>query len=84
MSTAALRLEEPSSVRPASRRTSSRVPRRDLQRDPTGFEDVEAFYKSQYNVTGATPENVPCTINTASMFQLLGSRTLYGDTWLCG
>jgi putative ABC transport system permease protein len=55
---------------------------RDLQRDATVFEDVGAFYTSQYNVTGGSaPENVPCTINTASMFRLLGVRMLYGDAW---
>jgi putative ABC transport system permease protein len=55
---------------------------RDLQRDATMFEDVGAFYLSQYNVTGGgAPENVPCTINTASLFRLLGVRMLYGDAW---
>jgi predicted permease len=55
---------------------------RDLQRDATLFEEIGAFYTSQYNVTGGSaPENMPATINTASLFRLLGVRMLYGDAW---
>ncbi len=54
----------------------------DLQRSSTSFEQVAAYYLSQYNVTGdGPPEAVPCAINTHDLFAVLGGRFLYGDAF---
>ncbi len=54
----------------------------DLQRSSTTLENIAAYYHSQYNVTGdGPPEAAPCAINTHNLFEVLGGRFLYGDTF---
>ena len=54
----------------------------ELQRESKSFEQIAAYYHSQYNVTGdGPPEAAPCAINTHNLFEVLGGRFLYGDTF---
>jgi putative ABC transport system permease protein len=52
-------------------------------RDESRFlESVAAYYPSQYNLTGeGPPEALLCTINTKSLFDVLGVSLLHGDPW---
>jgi putative ABC transport system permease protein len=53
-----------------------------LERETTLFEGFAAYYPSQYNMTGTgAPEALLCTINTASLFDVLGVDLLYGEPW---
>ena len=46
------------------------------------FEDVAAYYLSQYNITGdGPPEAVPCAIGTSNLFEVLGSRFALGGPY---
>ncbi|MEM7354869.1 MAG: ABC transporter permease [Acidobacteriota bacterium] len=54
----------------------------DLQRSSQSFQQIAAYYHSQYNVTGdGAPEAAPCAINTHNLFEVLGRPLLYGDTF---
>ncbi|MEM7584151.1 MAG: ABC transporter permease [Acidobacteriota bacterium] len=51
----------------------------DLQHDSKAFEEIAAYYHSQYNVTGdGPPEAAPCAINTHHLFSVLGARFALG------
>ncbi|MGH9161793.1 MAG: ADOP family duplicated permease [Vicinamibacteraceae bacterium] len=55
---------------------------RDLVRDARMFDGWAAYYRSQYNLTGAgAPQALTCTIGTSTLFDLLGVRPVHGDIW---
>lgn len=55
---------------------------RDLEKDSRTLEGWAAYYRSQYNLTGAgAPENLTCTIGTSTLFSALGVTPVYGAIW---
>lgn len=55
---------------------------RDLERDSRTFDGWAAYYRSQYNLTGAgAPEALTCTIGTSTLFDILGVRPIHGGIW---
>ncbi|MPZ18763.1 MAG: FtsX-like permease family protein [Luteitalea sp.] len=55
---------------------------RDLERDSRMFDGWAAYYRSQYNLTGAgAPQALTCTIGTSTLFDVLGVRPIHGGIW---
>jgi putative ABC transport system permease protein len=53
-----------------------------LLAETTVFDDVAAYYRSQYNVTGTgRPESIPTTISTHNILRVLGHHPVLGSTW---
>jgi putative ABC transport system permease protein len=53
-----------------------------LMLDGTIFDDVAAYYRSQYNVTGSgRPESIPTTISTHNILHVLGLHPVIGSSW---
>lgn len=53
-----------------------------LMIEATIFDDVAAYYRSQYNVTGSgRPESIPTTIGTHNILRVLGLQPVLGSTW---
>jgi len=54
----------------------------ELERDKDLFDEIAAYYPSQYNVTSSgPPEAVPAMMITGNLFRVLGVPVLHGDTW---
>jgi len=50
--------------------------------DATIFDDLAAYYRSQYNVTGSgRPESIPTTIGTHNILRVLGLHAVIGSSW---
>jgi len=53
-----------------------------LTRETTIFDDLAAYYPSQYNVTGGgRPEAIPTTIGTHNLLSVLGFTPVIGTMW---
>ena len=50
--------------------------------ESTVFDDVAAYYRSQYNVAGTgRPESIPTTISTHNILRVLGLHPVLGSSW---
>jgi putative ABC transport system permease protein len=50
--------------------------------EATIFDDLAAYYRSQYNVTGSgRPESIPTTISTHNILRVLGLHPVIGSSW---
>lgn len=54
----------------------------DLARATTAFEGLSTFRLTQYNVSGdGRPEASVATMSTYNLFEVLGVKPIYGETW---